>query len=161
MFSTPRPVILDGDPGLDDAVAWLLALSSPELWVLGATAVHGNRGLPLALWIAGVVRDASGRPTELAKGNAVATGVDVDTAQWIGPDEFVTSALDQDTNAQPRRYTIAGKVDELPALTGVTSLAGGNGPAAVYGASDGRLYRLTGSSWALQSEEVTDTAFAG
>ena len=113
------------------------------------------------VWIAGVVRDASGRPTELAKGNAVATGVDVDTAQWIGPDEFVTSALDQDTNAQPRRYTIAGKVDELPALTGVTSLAGGNGSAAVYGASDGRLYMLTGSSWALQSEEVTDTAFAG
>ena len=113
------------------------------------------------VWIAGVVRDASGKPTELAKGNAVATDVDVDTAQWIGPDEFVTSALDQDTNAQPRRYTIAGKVDELPALTGVTSLAGGNGPAAVYGASDGRLYMLTGSSWALQSEEVTDTAFAG
>ena len=113
------------------------------------------------VWIAGVVRDASGRPTELAKGNAVATGVDVDTAQWIGPDEFVSSALDQDTNAQPRRYTIAGKVDELPALTGVTSLAGGNGSAAVYGASDGRLYMLTGSSWALQSEEVTDTAFAG
>ncbi|MBX7558321.1 hypothetical protein K1Y78_63235, partial [Streptomyces sp. tea 10] len=104
------------------------------------------------VWIAGVVRDASGRPTELAKGNAVATGVDVDTAQWIGPDEFVSSALDQDTNAQPRRYTIAGKVDELPALTGVTSLAGGNGSAAVYGASDGRLYMLTGSSWALLSE---------
>lgn len=113
------------------------------------------------VWIAGVVRDASGKPTELAKGNAVATDVDVDTAQWIGPDEFVSSALDQDTNSQPRRYTIAGKVDELPALTGVTSLAGGNGPAAVYGASDGRLYMLTGSSWALQSEEVTDTAFAG
>ena len=73
----------------------------------------------------------------------------------------MSSALDQDTNSQPRRYTIAGKVDELPALTGVTSLAGGNGSAAVYGASDGRLYMLTGSSWALQSEEVTDTAFAG
>lgn len=113
------------------------------------------------VWLAGVVRDSSGKPTELVKGNAVAADVDVDTAQWIGPDEFVTTALGQDGNAQPRRYTVAGRYDELPSLTGVTSIAGGNGPAAVYGASDGKLYMLTGSSWALQSEQVTDTAFSG
>lgn len=113
------------------------------------------------VWLAGVVRDDSGRPTELVKGNAVAADVDVDTAQWISADEFVTTALDQDGNAQPRRYSVAGRYDELPSLTGVTSIAGGNGPAAVYGASDGKLYMLTGSSWALQSETVTDTAFAG
>ncbi|MDO4918651.1 LpqB family beta-propeller domain-containing protein [Kocuria sp.] len=111
--------------------------------------------------IAGVVRDASGRPTGLEKGNAVAADVDVNTAQWIGANEFVTTALNQDGNAQPRRYTVAGEHDDLPSLTGVTSIAGGNGSAAVYGASDGRLYMLTGSSWALQSEDVTDTAFAG
>ena len=113
------------------------------------------------VWIAGVVRDDAGKPVELEKGNAVAADVDVNTAQWIDADEFVTTALDQDSNAQPRRYTVAGKFDDLPSLTGVTSIAGGNGPAAVYGASDGRLYMLTGSSWALQSEDVTDTSFAG
>ena len=113
------------------------------------------------IWIAGVVRDGSGKPVELEKGSALAADVDVNTAQWIGGDEFVTTALDQDGNAQPRRYTVAGEFDDLPSLTGVTSIAGGNGPAAVYGASDGRLYMLTGSSWALQSEDVTDTSFAG
>jgi purine nucleosidase len=42
----PRPIIIDTDPGIDDAVAILLALASPELRVLGLVAVAGN--LPLA-----------------------------------------------------------------------------------------------------------------
>ena len=43
----PRNIIIDTDPGQDDAVAILLALASPELRVLGITAVAGN--VPLAL----------------------------------------------------------------------------------------------------------------
>ena len=43
----PRKIIIDTDPGIDDAVAILLALSSPdELEVMGIVAVAGN--LPLA-----------------------------------------------------------------------------------------------------------------
>jgi len=43
-----RSIILDCDPGQDDAVALLLAMSSPdELEILGITAVGGN--VPLAL----------------------------------------------------------------------------------------------------------------
>jgi purine nucleosidase len=42
-----RKIIIDTDPGQDDAVAILLALSSPELDVLGIVAVAGN--VPLAL----------------------------------------------------------------------------------------------------------------
>ncbi len=42
----PRKIIIDTDPGQDDAVAILLALASPdELEVLGITAVAGNVGL--------------------------------------------------------------------------------------------------------------------
>ncbi|MDP6039190.1 MAG: nucleoside hydrolase, partial [Candidatus Latescibacteria bacterium] len=36
------PVILDTDPGVDDALAIMLALSSPELDVLGLCTVSGN-----------------------------------------------------------------------------------------------------------------------
>ena len=44
----PRPIIIDCDPGQDDALAILLALASPdELEVLAITAVAGN--VPLAL----------------------------------------------------------------------------------------------------------------
>ncbi|MBY6047556.1 nucleoside hydrolase [Vannielia litorea] len=44
---SPRKIIIDTDPGQDDAVAILLALASPELEVVGITAVAGN--IPLAL----------------------------------------------------------------------------------------------------------------
>ncbi|MDB6178524.1 nucleoside hydrolase [Paracoccus sp. Z330] len=42
-----QKIIIDTDPGQDDAVAILLALASPELEVLGITAVAGN--VPLSL----------------------------------------------------------------------------------------------------------------
>ena len=41
----PLPIILDCDPGHDDALAILLALARPELTVLGLTTVAGNVGL--------------------------------------------------------------------------------------------------------------------
>ena len=37
------PIILDCDPGHDDAIALLLALASPELEVLGVTTTYGNQ----------------------------------------------------------------------------------------------------------------------
>jgi inosine-uridine nucleoside N-ribohydrolase len=37
------PVILDCDPGHDDAIALLLALASPELELLGVTTTYGNQ----------------------------------------------------------------------------------------------------------------------
>jgi len=40
-----RNVIIDCDTGLDDAVALLLAIRSPELNVIGITCVNGNVGL--------------------------------------------------------------------------------------------------------------------
>jgi inosine-uridine nucleoside N-ribohydrolase len=41
----PTAVILDCDPGHDDAIALLLALASPELELLGVTTVAGNQTL--------------------------------------------------------------------------------------------------------------------
>ena len=38
-----RPVILDGDPGHDDAMAWMLAKASPELDILAVTSAAGNQ----------------------------------------------------------------------------------------------------------------------
>lgn len=41
------PIIIDCDPGVDDAIALLLAFASPELNILGITTVAGN--VPLTL----------------------------------------------------------------------------------------------------------------
>ena len=40
-----RPIIIDTDPGIDDALAIMLAAASPEVEILGITAVAGNVGL--------------------------------------------------------------------------------------------------------------------
>ena len=38
----PKHVIIDTDPGIDDALAILLALASPEIILDGITCIHGN-----------------------------------------------------------------------------------------------------------------------
>lgn len=58
----PRPIIIDTDPGIDDAVAILLALASPELQVKGIIAVAGNVPLAAAARNALAVLELAGRP---------------------------------------------------------------------------------------------------
>ncbi len=41
----PRKFIFDTDPGVDDAMAFLFALASPELELVGVTTVFGNGGI--------------------------------------------------------------------------------------------------------------------
>jgi inosine-uridine nucleoside N-ribohydrolase len=42
---TPQRILIDCDPGHDDAIALLLALASPEVELLGVTTVAGNQTL--------------------------------------------------------------------------------------------------------------------
>ncbi len=58
---TPRPIVIDTDPGQDDALAILLALASPELSILGITAVAGNVPLQLTESIARRICELAGR----------------------------------------------------------------------------------------------------
>ncbi len=55
-------IVIDTDPGQDDAVAILMALASPEIEVLGLTAVAGNVPLDLTARNARVVCELAGRP---------------------------------------------------------------------------------------------------
>lgn len=58
-----QKIIIDTDPGQDDAVAILLALASPdEIEVLGITAVAGNVPLSLTERNARIVCELAGRP---------------------------------------------------------------------------------------------------
>ena len=63
---TKRKIIIDTDPGQDDAVAILVALGSPdELDVLGITAVAGNVPLELTQKNARIVCELANRPDML------------------------------------------------------------------------------------------------
>ncbi|MBM3277792.1 MAG: nucleoside hydrolase [Candidatus Handelsmanbacteria bacterium] len=57
-----RPVILDVDPGVDDALAILMALHSPELEVVGLTTTSGNVPLDQSTENALKVVELAGRP---------------------------------------------------------------------------------------------------
>ncbi len=41
----PQSIIIDTDPGVDDALTFLLALASPEIELKALTSVHGNIGI--------------------------------------------------------------------------------------------------------------------
>jgi len=61
-MAAPRKIIIDTDPGQDDAVAILLALGSPdEIDVLGIVAVAGNVPLPLTEKNARIICELAGR----------------------------------------------------------------------------------------------------
>ena len=57
-----KKLIIDTDPGQDDAVAILLALASPEFDLLGITTVAGNVPLNLTTVNARKICDLAGRP---------------------------------------------------------------------------------------------------
>jgi len=70
--SKPQRIILDTDPGVDDAIAFFLALRSPELQIEAITPVSGN--VPLAFTLPNALRlvEIAGRPDiPVAAGAAV------------------------------------------------------------------------------------------
>ena len=59
----PRPIIMDCDPGADDAVALLIALASPEEFIIqGITTVAGNASLDHIHRNARRICELGGRP---------------------------------------------------------------------------------------------------
>src|SRR5215217_2844321 len=57
----PLPILLDTDPGVDDALAIFLALQSPELELLALTTVAGNVGLEATTRNALLLLELAGR----------------------------------------------------------------------------------------------------
>ncbi|GGJ33588.1 nucleoside hydrolase [Deinococcus roseus] len=64
-------ILLDCDPGHDDAIAIFLALSSPEIELLGITATHGNVGIEHTVRNALVLTQLAGTETPVYAGAAL------------------------------------------------------------------------------------------
>jgi pyrimidine-specific ribonucleoside hydrolase len=92
------PVIIDCDPGHDDAIALLLAVASPELDVLGVTTVAGNTTLDKTTRNALTVLELAGRPDI-----PVAAGAEAPLSRELVVAEYVhgTSGLDGPVLPEP------------------------------------------------------------
>ena len=56
-----KKILIDCDPGQDDAVMLLLAMASRDLEILGVTAVAGNVPLDLTQRNIRIIRELAGR----------------------------------------------------------------------------------------------------
>lgn len=70
MEQNPIPVVIDCDPGHDDAIMLLLAKAAPELRVLGVTTSCGNQTIEKTTWNARRVCTLLGLNVPLAMGAA-------------------------------------------------------------------------------------------
>lgn len=78
-----RKIIIDTDPGQDDAVAILLALASPELEVLGITTVAGNVPLALTTRNAQLIVGLSGQTVPIVAGRDRPLNRQLVTAEYV------------------------------------------------------------------------------
>ena len=110
------PVLIDTDPGIDDALAMLLALSSPEVSVEAITTVAGNVTVELGtanvFRILDVVRPA--RPPRVARGAAAPLERPLVTAAHVhGQDGLGNLDRLQEPDGRPRYPDPAVKVEML------------------------------------------------
>jgi len=70
-MAPPRRIILDVDPGIDDALAMLLAVASPELDLAGVTVTGGNCPLDQGVRNARAVLDLVASPVPVLPGVAL------------------------------------------------------------------------------------------
>jgi inosine-uridine nucleoside N-ribohydrolase len=97
-------IIIDCDPGHDDAIAILLALSSPELELVGVTTVAGNQTLDKTTRNALVTLEVGGRPDI-----PVAAGADAPLSRELRTAAHVhgETGLDGPELPEPRAQPVA------------------------------------------------------
>lgn len=120
----PIPVIIDTDPGVDDALALLLAGASSELDVLAVTTVAGNVGLDRATENARRVlpvawRGARGPLPPLYRGSAGGT----ETAESVHGEDGLGGATGLVDADEAALYPPAAPVTALDAADAILALA--------------------------------------
>ena len=113
------PVLIDCDPGHDDAIALLLAVASPELDILGVTTVGGNTTLEKSTRNALTVLDMADRPDiDVAAGAVAPMSRPLVVAEHV----HGASGLDGPVLADPSRDPVdAHAVDFLAERIGSSS----------------------------------------
>lgn len=93
------PVLLDGDPGHDDAIAWVLANASPALDIRAVTSVSGNQTIEKTTYNAGRILALIGLDVPLAAGR----GKPLCGEAFHAPGVHGASGLDGPALPEPKR----------------------------------------------------------
>ncbi len=96
------PVILDGDPGHDDAIAWVLANASPLLEIKAVTSVCGNQTIQKTTYNAGRIMTLVGLDVPLAMGRVKPLVADA----IIAPTVHGNSGLDGPALPEPKNKPV-------------------------------------------------------
>lgn len=97
------PVILDGDPGHDDAIAWVLANASPMLDIKAVTSVCGNQTIEKTTYNAGRIMTLIGLDVPLAMGRVKPLVADA----IIAPTVHGNSGLDGPALPEPKNKPVS------------------------------------------------------
>ena len=101
------PIILDGDPGHDDAIAWVLAKADPAFDIRAITTVAGNQTIEKVTYNAQRIVSLLDIDLKVAKGRSVPLLSDL----TIAPDYHGVSGLDGPSLPEPKH-----EVSELSAV---------------------------------------------
>ncbi|MFC4986517.1 nucleoside hydrolase [Saliphagus infecundisoli] len=94
-----RPLLIDTDPGCDDALALALALEDPTLEVVGLTTVHGNTTVEATTHNARALLEVLGRTdVPIAAGADRPLLADLETAEHIHGEGGIRGELPEPTS---------------------------------------------------------------
>ena len=160
-------VLIDTDPGIDDAIAILLALASPELDVRGITVVHGNVPVEACVLNALKVLDLAGRrDVPVVTGAAAPLVRPARHAQVVHGEDGLAGLFPPPDDAHPfaadAAAFIAGALDESDEATTLIALGPLTNVATAILATPGvteRLDRIVAMGGAIRREgNVTPAA---
>jgi purine nucleosidase len=120
----PKKILLDCDPGLDDALALLLAHGDPNIELVGVTTVGGNVGLPRTTRNALALREYLRFETvPVAAGAAEPLGGETREASHVhGESGLGTALLPEPTLAVDERHAVDFIIETLRATPGAIHL---------------------------------------
>lgn len=117
------PIIIDCDPGIDDAIALAMAVASPELEVLGVTTTYGNVGLDNTTRNALRVLDWLGSPIPVYRGvDRSLLGPAVDAAAYHGANGMEAPRLGESHRGAEEQGGVAFLIETLLTRDGSVTL---------------------------------------